>query len=253
MLTHESERTSGTLVLCYHAISDTWPAELSITQEQLRRQLEWLLARGYRAMTFHDAVASTPTPRTFVVTFDDAYRSVLDIAYPILESLGIVGTVFAVTDFAASGRPLEWPGIAHWKEGRYAAELSGLTWSDLGQLAGSGWEIGSHTCTHPRLTRLPDEELNRELHDSRVACEQALGRACTSLAYPYGDFDARVAEAAGRAGYSAAAIEDLGRPAPLTWPRVGVYRGNSMRRFKLKVSPTIRRLRTALVSEVARA
>ena len=253
MLIDESERSPGPLVLCYHAISESWPAALSIRPDQLRRQLEWLLARGYRGMTFHDAVTSAPRARTFAVTFDDAFRSVLDLAYPILKSLGLVGTVFVVTDFATSARPLEWSGIEHWKRGRYDDELRGLSWSDLDRLAHAGWEIGSHTCTHPRLTRLFDEDLSRELQDSRAACEKALGRPCMSLAYPYGDFDARVAAAAKRAGYSAAAIEDLRRPAPLTWPRVGVYRGNSMRRFKLKVSPTIRRLRTAFASEGARA
>src|SRR5207244_188323 len=96
-----------------------------------------------------------------------AYLSVLELAYPILSALGLAATVFAVTDFVDADRPLDWPGIDHWRGGPYDAELRGLTWAQLGQLAASGWEIGSHTRTHPRLTRLADDALERELLESR--------------------------------------------------------------------------------------
>ncbi|HEY3185716.1 MAG TPA: polysaccharide deacetylase family protein [Gaiellaceae bacterium] len=240
-----------TLVLCYHAVSDSWPADLAVTPLQLRRQLEWLVRRGYRGVTFSEAVAAVPAGRTLVVTFDDAYLSVLELAYPILFALGLPATVFAVTDYVDANRPLDWLGIDHWRGGPHERELRGMTWDQLGRLAAVGWEIGSHTCTHPRLTRLDDDALAIELRESRASCERALGRPCDSLAYPFGDFDARVAAAAGRAGYAAAAIEDLAPPAPLTWPRVGIYRGNSMRRFRLKVSPALRRLRSASPRRVA--
>jgi peptidoglycan/xylan/chitin deacetylase (PgdA/CDA1 family) len=234
------------LVLEYHAVSETWPADLAVTPLQLRRQLEWLARRRYTGATFSDAVTSRPSGRTLAVTFDDAYLSVLERAYPILASLGFPGTVFVVTDFADDGRPLHWPRSNEWRGGPYEDELRGMTWSQLAQLVESGWEIGSHTRTHPRLTELSDDGLARELRGSREACERALGRRCSSLAYPYGDFDARVAKAAAEAGYQVAATETLGPPDPLTFPRVGIYRADSLGRFQLKVSPRIRRIRTAL-------
>jgi peptidoglycan/xylan/chitin deacetylase (PgdA/CDA1 family) len=232
------------LVLEYHAVSETWPADLAVTPAQLHDQLEWLVGRGYAGATFSDAVTSRPFGRTLVVTFDDAYLSVLEHARPILASLGLPGTVFVVTDFADSGRPLDWPRSKDWRGGPYEHELRGMTWRQLAELAETGWEIGSHTRTHPRLSRLPGDALARELRESREACERALGRPCSSLAYPYGDFDARVAAHAGEAGYKVAATEALGPPEPLMWPRVGIYRADSLARFRLKVSPTIRRLRT---------
>jgi peptidoglycan/xylan/chitin deacetylase (PgdA/CDA1 family) len=244
-MTIRDGRSRSILVLGYHAVSETWPAALAVTPSELRRQLEWVLARGYRGSTFHEAVTSKPARATLVVTFDDAYASVLEVAFPILSSLELPATVFVVTDFADGGLPLAWPGIDHWRGGAHERELRGLGWDELRQLADNGWEIGSHTRTHRRLTQLGDSELARELRDSREACEQALVRPCRSLAYPYGDFDARVLAAARAAGYSAAAIEGLARPRELAWPRVGVYRKNSMRQFRLKTSPTVGRLRTA--------
>ena len=66
----------------------------------------------------------------------------------------------------------------------------------------AGWEVGSHTRSHPRLSQVEDDaELADELEGSRRVCEERLGRPCQSIAYPYGDHDERVVAAAGRAGY----------------------------------------------------
>ena len=236
------------LVLCYHAFSDRWPASLAVPQPSLRAQLEFLVGRGYRGATFREAVAAPPHSRTLAVTFDDAFLSVLEHAEPVLSNLGLPGTVFVATDFADSGRPLSWPGIDEWSGGPHDAELRGLAWDALRDLAGRGWEIGSHTCSHPHLTRLDDVELARELQASRAACERELGHPCTSLAYPYGDVDRRVVAAAASAGYTAGAALPARPtvPSALAWPRVGVYNIDSLRRFRLKVSPAVRSLRRAV-------
>jgi peptidoglycan/xylan/chitin deacetylase (PgdA/CDA1 family) len=257
-MTKRKDRLAEPLVLCYHAVSENWPADLSITTRQLREQLELLVERGYRGATFHDAVASMPSPSPIVaVTFDDAFLSVLELAHPILSSLGLRATVFVVTDFADGDQPLQWTGVDRWLGGVHESELQGLSWRQLEQLADDGWEIGSHTRTHPWLTKLSDDALAKELRGSREACEKALGRPCRTLAYPYGDFDARVAAAALEAGYEAAATlaAALNRPNALAWPRIGVYHKDSLRRFRVKVSPGIRRLRTAFapVEKVLRA
>jgi peptidoglycan/xylan/chitin deacetylase (PgdA/CDA1 family) len=245
-VTRRSSRAGRTVTFGYHAISDSWSADLSVTTKQFREQLQLLVKRGFRGNTFHDAVTSPSPGRRMVVTFDDAFSSVLELGFPILSSLGLVATVFVVTDFADSGRPLRWPGIDRWVGGIHEPELKGLSWSQLAQLADAGWEIGSHTRTHPRLTSLSDDALVGELRGSREACERALGRPCRSLAYPYGDFDPRVLAAAADAGYEAAATLPtfFTRPTALAWPRIGVYRKDSLRRFRVKVSPTVCRIRT---------
>jgi peptidoglycan/xylan/chitin deacetylase (PgdA/CDA1 family) len=233
------------LVLCYHAVSERWPASLAVRPKRLEAQLGRLVRAGYRGVTFHEAVVGRRSGKTLAVTFDDAFQSVLDIAFPIMSGLGLPGTVFVPTAFADSGEPLRWTGIEHWADGPHRDELAGLSWPDLNRLAEAGWEVGSHSHSHRRLTGLDDAALAAELGESRAACERGTGRPCRSIAYPYGDVDRRVVAAARTAGYEAGASlpARLGPADPLDWPRVGVYQVDRLWRFRLKASPRVRRLR----------
>jgi peptidoglycan/xylan/chitin deacetylase (PgdA/CDA1 family) len=237
---------SDTLVLCYHALSPRWTADLSVTPSAFEAQLRSVLGRGYRPTTFTDA-ALQPGSRKLAVTFDDAFRSVLDLAVPLLRQLGIPATVFVPTRFAGSTEPMAWPGIEHWLGGEHQEELGCMSWDELRELAEAGWEIGSHTHSHPDLTHLDDTALERELRESREICADQMGKPCTSLAYPFGAYDERVVAAAARVGYEAAGTlpARLHKPSPLAWPRIGVYHGDTESSFRLKVSPAMRRLRAS--------
>jgi peptidoglycan/xylan/chitin deacetylase (PgdA/CDA1 family) len=143
---------------------------------------------------------------------------------------------------------MAWPGIDGWLGGEHEDELRPMSWAETRQLADSGWEIGSHTASHPHLTEIDDGELARQLRESRTRCEENLDRPCTSIAYPYGDHDERVVAATGEAGYEAAATlpaRTPPSPTPLAWPRIGVYHHDGMRAFRVKASPTVRRLRNS--------
>jgi peptidoglycan/xylan/chitin deacetylase (PgdA/CDA1 family) len=233
------------LVLCYHAVSPDWPEHVNVPPRALAAQVSRLLRRGYRPATFSEAVLAPSHRRTLAVTFDDAYRSVLEHALPALRALGVPATVFAPTRWVGSEEPMplaaaEWRGTAHERE------LRCMKWTELAELAAAGWEIGSHTVSHPMLTRLGDDELRAELADSREAVRAALEVPCRSLAYPYGDFDERVAAAAGRAGYEAAGTlypALVREPAPLEYPRVGISRHHGPRAYALKVSRPVRAAR----------
>ncbi|HEX8074998.1 MAG TPA: polysaccharide deacetylase family protein [Thermoleophilaceae bacterium] len=239
---------SDTLVLCYHAVSPDWPAALSIAPDAFERQLSLLARRGYRGVTVGEALAGAPAGRTVAITFDDAYRSVLELGRPILDRLGMRATVYAATDWPDRDEPMTWPGIDRWHGGAHEHELACMSWEELRGLADDGWEVGSHTCSHPHLTQLDDARLDDELRRSRAECEARMGRGCESIAYPYGDVDERVVRAAGRAGYRFGVTlpsRGLHPPRPLYWPRVGVYHvdGQAEWRWRLKVSPGVRRLR----------
>jgi peptidoglycan/xylan/chitin deacetylase (PgdA/CDA1 family) len=224
-----------TLVLGYHAISARWPCTLAVSPQALEQQLGRLVRRGYRGVTLADMVRERHDGPVVVVTFDDAYRSVLELAFPILERLGLPGTVFAPTDHM-HGRPMSWPGIDGWLATEHRAELTGCTWDELAVLAGAGWEVGSHTCTHPRLPTLADAALADELQRSRQECEQRLGTPCRTLAYPYGDSDARVAAAAAAAGYVATVGGRRSPGGPPHLLRADIYRKDDPWRVALKTS-----------------
>jgi peptidoglycan/xylan/chitin deacetylase (PgdA/CDA1 family) len=242
------------LVLCYHAVSERWDAPLSVTPNALRRQLSGLVSRGWTGATFTDALGA-PHRRTLAVTFDDAFDSVRTLAAPVLADLGLPATVFVATDWV--DQSLHWPEVARWAQTDHAGELRSMSWESLRGLAASGWEIGSHTCTHPHLSRLDAAAIDSELRRSRAACLER-GIACRSVAYPFGDADERVRAAAADVGYEAAA--GLSAAAFVAqdrydWPRVGVWHGEPDWRFELKVRPLtsrLRRTRWASVADVAR-
>jgi peptidoglycan/xylan/chitin deacetylase (PgdA/CDA1 family) len=94
----------------------------------------------------------------------------------------------------------------------------------LRALARAGHEIGSHTSTHPILTRLDDATLASELVSSRARLADAIGAPVTSIAYPNGDHDDRVVAAARRAGYTLGCTTSPGHVRtghdPLRLPRI---------------------------------
>jgi peptidoglycan/xylan/chitin deacetylase (PgdA/CDA1 family) len=235
---------SDVLVLCYHAVSRSWPAALSVTPDALREQVRGLLESGYAPATFSAAVGTRPEARTLAVTFDDAYRSTIELGLPVLGELGVPATVFVPSGFVDSPEPMAWAGIDGWLDGPHRSELRCMTAGQLRELSDAGWEIGSHTRSHPRLTLLSDEELAEQLRSSRERLEDLMGVECRSIAYPYGDADRRVAEAARTQGYRSGAglIPYHSGSDPMLWPRVGVYHEDGSRRFALKVSPLARRI-----------
>jgi peptidoglycan/xylan/chitin deacetylase (PgdA/CDA1 family) len=227
------------LILCYHAISDSWDDQLAISPSAFARQIRTLLQRGYRAITAAEAVRGTR--RSFHVTFDDAFRGVLTVA-PLLQLLNVPATVFACPAFADVGRPLDVPELVRssrldLEEGRT------MNWTELRTLAQHGIEVGSHTLTHRHLTHLSATALERELRESRERLQHELGRPCRHLAYPYGEHDERVRAAAERVGYEAAfALDEEAHPGdPFSVPRIGIWRTDGFVRLTLKTMPGVSR------------
>jgi peptidoglycan/xylan/chitin deacetylase (PgdA/CDA1 family) len=84
------------------------------------------------------------------------------------------------------------------------------TWEQLREMESSGIEVGSHTVTHPVLTRVPSDRLCRELEQSRRRLEDMLGHPVTLFCYPNGAYNRVVRDAVARAGYQLAVTSDDG-------------------------------------------
>ena len=220
------------LVLCYHATSETWEHSLSVPPAMVARQLSGLL-RAFRPATLEEVLAGAR--RSVHVTFDDAFRSIADVV-PMLRELGVPATVFACSGYADASRRLEVPELGD-ELRAHPAELATMGWDDLRQLAESGIEVGSHTVSHAHLVALPDDELERELRESRRRIEDELGAPCRYLAYPFGEVDGRVRAAAMAAGYRAAfAMRADRRQDTFAFPRLGLWRRDRILRGAAKVA-----------------
>jgi peptidoglycan/xylan/chitin deacetylase (PgdA/CDA1 family) len=91
-----------------------------------------------------------------------------------------------------------------------------------------GWEVDSHTLTHPDLATVGPGQLEREVHGSRVVLRRLFGVPVPFFCYPSGAFDSAVIAAVRRAGYLGATTEIAGlarRSQPYTLARVRVDAG----------------------------
>jgi peptidoglycan/xylan/chitin deacetylase (PgdA/CDA1 family) len=172
-------------ILTFHALDDG-AAIVSLPPRVFERSLTRLADRGLRTMSLAQVLAcireDAPFPdRSVVITFDDGYESVYEVAFPVLRRLGMMATVFLTV--GASGNEERLPS----REGRVM-----LRWDQIREMHRHGIEFGAHTCTHPDLTRLSDDQIEAEVRDSRVILEQALGIPVPRFSYPYGRYDRRV-------------------------------------------------------------
>lgn len=181
--------------LLLHYVSDGEPSRrLTLSRAELRALIEARLERGpARRLDEYLRRADPPTAPAFTISFDDAHRSVLEHAAPILEALDVPATLFVPTAFVETSTEF-------------------LGWDDLRRLRDAGWTLGSHTASHPRMGwRLYDEDeaahlarLVREVEVSREQMERELGEAPRLFAYPFGEAPSVARRAAERAGVEAA-------------------------------------------------
>lgn len=79
-----------------------------------------------------------------------------------------------------------------------------LSWEEVREMSDNGILFGSHTLTHPFLTKISRKQVQKEIYISKQIIEQQIGKSVTTFAYPGGDFDPDIEEIVKEAGYSAA-------------------------------------------------
>ena len=177
--------TTSIPVLTFHAIEEL-PSVTSISPQVFQRGLDRLHRHGYQTLGLVEAAdiirkGESFPPRSFVITFDDGYRSVYDHALPVLQTCGMSATVFLTVgknEVPKSGGRLPTVG------GRVM-----LSWDEICEMHRSGINFGAHTMTHPDLTRLEDHELQTEIYGSKTIIEDALDTPVSCFAYPFGRYD----------------------------------------------------------------
>jgi peptidoglycan/xylan/chitin deacetylase (PgdA/CDA1 family) len=121
-----------------------------------------------------------------------------------------------------------------------------LTWDEVLAMHRGGIEFESHTVTHPLLVYEDDQSVQFELLDCKQALEEKLNQKVRALAYPNGTWDARVRNAAEKAGYICAFTTERGLHReggdPYAIPRIMLHEGN-VTGMRGKFSPAILSLR----------
>lgn len=240
-------RSGGAVFLCYHSVAPQGPRYLTITADLFERQLALLRRRGMRggdlAALGELAAGRDPGPTVFL-TFDDGFRDNYETVLPLLREYGFPAFVFALPPLLDSGGTFEWPEMVD-DLAQHAKTMCSVTWPMLEEMREGGFEVGSHTLSHPHLPRLVGEELREELWQSRLAIKERLG-SCDTIAYPFGEWSPEVATAAVECGYSFAftlpTVSGQHQATPLTIPRVNIDYRDDERRFAAKLSPWGRRL-----------
>ncbi len=169
-------------VLMYHSISDA-PGPTSIPPAVFRGQMDTLAACGYGAVPLSDLAdwlggARELPPRSAVITFDDGFADFAEHAAPVLRARGWTATVFLPTG--------KMGGSEDWKGANAAPPRALMSWDQVRKVAGDGMEFGGHSVTHPDLTGLGPEDLEREIRQSREEIGRQVGRLPAGFAPPYG-------------------------------------------------------------------
>ena len=240
-------RSRQAVFLCYHSIAERGAPYLALSPDLFERQLAMLRRLGYRSGGLADLERLArgerlPRPTVFL-TFDDGFRDNFLVAQPMMAEYGFHPLIFVMPPFVDDGRGFDWPELAD-AHAENPELLRSLTWSEVEQMVDLGAEFGSHTLSHPHLCELDDERLAVELRESRRAIEERLG-ACEMLAYPFGEWNARVARVAGDVGYRFAFSLPQGHQreiGPLCIPRLNVDFRDGPARFFGKLRPSGRRL-----------
>jgi peptidoglycan/xylan/chitin deacetylase (PgdA/CDA1 family) len=233
------------LVLCYHAIqdrsSDPVTGPYSVPHEQFLSQLKSLERRGF-TFVGPDALAGLMSGqerlprRAVLLTFDDCYEDLLEVARSVLRPRGIQALAFAVTGMSS--------GLNAWDKKDGAGDIRLLTSSQLLELSELGIEIGAHSRTHRNMRSLSADERHLETLGAREDLAAIGLPRPRFFSYPYGASDHESARAVRRAGYLGAFGIWIRRADhssdPFRLPRVPVLASDKALQFEVKTSfPTL--------------
>ncbi len=185
----------GAVILQYHHVAEDTPPITSISPDDFAKHMHHLESASFNVIGLPELVTALQAGRTLpdktvAITFDDAYRNILDNATPILDRHGFPYTLFVATDLVGTSSTY-------------------LSWDQLRTLQQSGVTIGNHTASHPHLLRKNDGEdtdawLRRvtfEITKATEVLDRYLEPTPAYFAYPYGEFDSRIIELVERLGY----------------------------------------------------
>lgn len=219
--------SSAIPILMYHHVKepkdpagDKIDYNLSVPTSVFSQQMASLSLRGYGTVSTKE-LFSTDQSNKIILTFDDGYKDVITNAFPVMQNYGFKGTVFVIV--GSIGKD------------------DYMTLEDLKTLRDAGWEIGSHTLSHPDLAKASPEKAQREITESKARLEADLGITIDTICYPSGRYSPEVLTTVQDSGYHFAVTTKPGRSNlrsdAYTLKRVRINGPDSLNQFTSKVFP----------------
>ena len=227
-------RLRGPRILIYHQVGTDLGREMEVLEADFLAQLDWLQDNGEIVdLDTAQSVRQTPgAEKLFVLTFDDGYRDLYEVAFPHLASRRVPFVLYLTTEHIETQSPLSHPLARP------------LTWAQINNMLDSGLlTIGAHTHTHPDVRSLGPHEFVRELDRSNDLIERRANRRPRHFAYPWGYWSA-AADHLVRERYESAALGAPTRSAaftdPYLIPRLPVQRSDGVFFFRARMRRGLR-------------
>jgi len=195
---HEFSRAETIVpILTYHKFcTGESPDAYTINIKDFEEQMAYLEDNGYRVISITQLLEYIDNnffpEKPVVITIDDGFKSVYNLAFPVLKKYQYPATLYLYTDFIANG-PHQ------------------LSWAEIKEMIDHGMEIGSHTLSHCNLLNMKQNEshmeylkrIEKEISLSKSILERNTGSLVESFAYPYGVYSEQIRMLAKQAGYRA--------------------------------------------------
>jgi len=182
-------------ILMYHSVNPDARRDnlLAVGAVAFERQMHFLKTHRYNVLPLEELAGLIRNKkkipaRTLAITFDDGYKDNYTYALPILKKYNLPATIFITVNEV--GRPGN----------------DRLSWDEIREMEASEIiSFGSHTLSHPYLPLVSsDEELKKQIFDSKKILEKKLDREVNSFCYPIGGFNPKIKQLVKDAGYKVA-------------------------------------------------
>jgi len=215
-----------------------------------RQVVNWIINR-YSILTAADFLI-TEKPGV-LLTFDDGFANNVKALLPVLEEFSVPAVFFIslqhvldVKNWLPASRAIArrgWGSESLVPDNIAEDFFDGMTIDQLKYCSAHPLiELGSHTISHPFLSRCSHQELEYEITKSKRILENLTGKKIDMIAYPTGDYDRRTVDMVRSAGYRAAFAVDPLHISDFRWeiPRIGIYQADDAY-LSLKLSGLHRR------------
>lgn len=176
-------------ILCYHNFTANQNTAITLSQSRFEKQVRSLRDSGYHTILpdelYEHLTTGKPLPsKPVIISFDDTRKAQYTIAEPILQKYGYKGVFFIMT--VCVDKP------------------NYMSSADIKELAKCGNCVAAHSYDHPMMTRLNDNQWDKQLKKPKAFLEKTLDQPVDYFAYPYGAWTNMAIAELKKDGYKAA-------------------------------------------------